>query len=187
MQLWVYLQNARRQEIQISILAFSLTFYCSSLPVCGIYANRCSSGARPHVVTPQWDAKDCLIKYADVELKKELGRGNFGVVHLGALGGREVAVKKSLDDTKDNAFLEEARVMHILSHPYIVRFLGLCRDTPDGHVLIITEFMPNGDLLNYLHSPKGQHLTYQQLITIIDQVGTHCRSLTSRNHTLLWR
>ena len=140
--------------------------------------------ARPHRVPPPLNFKECFIHYADVNLEKELGRGNFGVVFAGSIRSVKVAVKKSLTGTNDAAFHEEAKVMHILSHQRIVRFLGFCCDAPDGHVLIITEFMPNGALRDYLQTSEGRSLTYQQLISITDQVGAHHHSPIFQKHTL---
>ncbi|VDM37325.1 unnamed protein product, partial [Hydatigera taeniaeformis] len=104
---------------------------------------------RPQRVAPPYSFKECFIKYEDIRLEGELGRGNFGVVYAGFIRSMRVAVKKSLTETNDEAFREEARVMHALSHQRIVRFLGFCCDAPDGHVLIVTEFMANGALRDY--------------------------------------
>ncbi|KAL5970851.1 Tyrosine-protein kinase SPK-1 [Taenia solium] len=129
-----------------------------------------AADTRPNIVHLQWNLNDCIIKYEDVKLERELNRGNFGVVYLGFMRSMKVAVKKSRTTTNDEAFCEEARVMHILSHPRIVRFLGFCCDAPDGRALIKTEYMPNGALLDYLHTAVRQSLTYQHLTSIIDQV-----------------
>ncbi|CUT98801.1 tyrosine protein kinase Blk [Echinococcus multilocularis] len=126
--------------------------------------------ACPRRVLPPLSFEDCFIHYDDLKLEKELGRGNFGVVYLGHILSMEVAVKKSLNSENDQAFRAEAEVMHKLSHQRIVRFLGFCCDTPDKRVLIITEFMANGALLDYLRTPEGHRLEYHQLISIIDQI-----------------
>nr|CDS18101.1 tyrosine protein kinase Blk [Echinococcus granulosus] len=126
--------------------------------------------ARPRRVLPPLSFEDCFIHYDDLKLEKELGRGNFGVVYLGHILSMEVAVKKSLISENDQAFRAEAEVMHKLSHQRILRFLGFCCDTPDKRVLIITEFMANGALLDYLRTPEGHRLEYRQLISIIDQI-----------------
>uniref|UniRef100_A0A0R3W4Z5 Protein kinase domain-containing protein n=1 Tax=Taenia asiatica TaxID=60517 RepID=A0A0R3W4Z5_TAEAS len=126
--------------------------------------------ARPRRVAPPLSFKDCFIHYEDIKLEEELGRGSFGVVYLGRILSMEVAVKKSLSIKNNQAFREEAEVMHKLSHQRIVRFLGFCCDAPDNSVLIITEFMANGALRDYLKTTKGRCLEYRQLISIIDQV-----------------
>ncbi|KAL5971031.1 Tyrosine-protein kinase SPK-1 [Taenia solium] len=126
--------------------------------------------ARPRRVAPPLSFKDCFIHYEDIKLEEELGRGSFGVVYLGRILSMEVAVKKSLGIKNNQAFREEAEVMHKLSHQRIVRFLGFCCDAPDNRVLIITEFMANGALRDYLKTTKGRCLEYRQLISIIDQV-----------------
>lgn len=126
--------------------------------------------ARPRRVAPPLSFKDCFIPYESIRLAEELGRGHFGMVYRGYILSMEVAVKKSLNLTNDQAFREEAEVMHKLSHQRIVRFLGFCCDAPDGRVLIITEFMRNGALQEYLRRADRNYLDYRQLISIIDQV-----------------
>ncbi|CDS37862.1 tyrosine protein kinase Fgr [Echinococcus multilocularis] len=125
---------------------------------------------RSHRVVVPMDLDECEINYAYLTLERELGRGNFGAVYKGRIGNMPVAVKKSLNENSDKAFLEEVKVMHILAHQRIVRFLGFCRSEPDGRILIVTEFMANGSLLDYLHKPEGRSLQYSHLISIIDQV-----------------
>ncbi|KAL5104890.1 Tyrosine-protein kinase SPK-1 [Taenia crassiceps] len=126
--------------------------------------------ARPRRVAPPLSFKDCFIHYEDIKLVKELGRGNFGAVYLGRILSMEVAVKKCLNIKDNQAFRDEAEVMHKLSHQRIMRFLGFCCDAPDNRVLIITEFMPNGALRDYLKTAEGRRLDYRHLISIIDQV-----------------
>ncbi|VDD77295.1 unnamed protein product [Mesocestoides corti] len=123
----------------------------------------------PHVFVPP-NLDDCVIRFNDLTIEQEVGKGNFGAVFQGRLQRVKVAVKKSLSDPSDDNLLEEIKVMHKLYHPRLVRFLGFCCDAPDGRLLIITEFMEKGALKDYLKTDEGKALEYPQLLRIVDQV-----------------
>ncbi|XP_060613416.2 discoidin domain-containing receptor 2-like [Anolis sagrei] len=102
-----------------------------------------------------------------LRLKEKLGEGQFGEVHLceadGLLEflGRSssdassrpvlVAVKMlraNVTKTARNDFLKEIKIMSRLKDPNIIRLLGVCvRDDP---LCMITEYMENGDLHQFL-------------------------------------
>ncbi|KAL8174309.1 UNVERIFIED_CONTAM: hypothetical protein K2H54_041688 [Gekko kuhli] len=102
-----------------------------------------------------------------LRLKEKLGEGQFGEVHLceadGLLeflgrGSAEassraalVAVKMlraNVTKTARNDFLKEIKIMSRLKDPNIIRLLGVCvRDDP---LCMITEYMENGDLHQFL-------------------------------------
>ncbi|PWA17427.1 hypothetical protein CCH79_00011341, partial [Gambusia affinis] len=110
--------------------------------------------------------------------KEKLGEGQFGEVHLceaedmldflgedtSTEGSSEspllVAVKMLREDANKNArndFLKEIRIMSRLRDPNIVRLLAVCVDT---HPLcMITEYMENGDLNQFLCSLRLKTLT----------------------------
>ncbi|CDS36559.1 tyrosine protein kinase Blk [Echinococcus multilocularis] len=113
---------------------------------------------------------DYVIQHKDVKMGKEVGKGNFGVVYLSHVRGMEVAVKRCFSITNDQAFREVVEMMQKLSHQRIVHFHGICCDAPDDRVLIITEFMVNGALRDYLRTPEGRQLDYPKLVCIIVQV-----------------
>nr|CDS22461.1 tyrosine protein kinase Lyn [Echinococcus granulosus] len=113
---------------------------------------------------------DYVIQHKDVKMGKEVGKGNFGVVYLSHIRGMEVAVKRCFNITNDQAFREVVEMMQKLSHQRIVHFHGICCDAPDGRVLIITEFMVNGALRDFLKTPEGHQLDYPKLVCIIVQV-----------------
>ena len=115
-----------------------------------------------------------------VGLDRLLGAGCFGEVYSGLLYGTiKVAVKKlklvqDADKAKAaktaKAFLDEAKVMHLLSHRHIVQILGLV--SKDYPVLLLTEYVSNGALLDYLHNHKDE-LHRVQLVNIVVDVR-HC-------------
>ena len=65
-------------------------------------------------------------------------------------------------------FLDEATIMKELSHPKIVKLLGIVsRGEP---LMIITEFMDKGDLRNYLMGEERPYIE-EELRAISYQVG----------------
>ena len=85
----------------------------------------------------------------------------------------EVAVKTLKPNTMSpEAFLEEAEIMKKFSHPHLVAMYAICKDQEPFY--IITEYMCNGALLDYLRKEsdtKAGKLTFDNLISIAAQVG----------------
>ncbi|NXJ96952.1 DDR2 protein, partial [Corythaixoides concolor] len=104
--------------------------------------------------------------------KEKLGEGQFGEVHLCEVDGMEkftgkdlalegldtssnhpvlVAVKMLRADANKNArndFLKEIKIMSRLKDPNIIRLLAVC--IADDPLCMITEYMENGDLNQFL-------------------------------------
>ena len=101
---------------------------------------------------------------------------NYELIILsGTWQGRvEVAVKTLKPNTMSpEAFLEEAEIMKKFSHPHLVAMYAICKDQEPFY--IITEYMCNGALLDYLRKEsdsKAGKLTFDNLISIAAQVGT---------------
>jgi serine/threonine protein kinase len=106
----------------------------------------------------------------DMEL---LSRGKYSEVFKGKFGQRVVAIKSMKRDYKNllpdaDKFLNEAKIMKDLLHENILRLYGVC--SQQGPVLIVTEFIDNGCLLNYLRSKQGKDLKFQKLLDFAAQV-----------------
>uniref|UniRef100_A0A8B9J8W9 non-specific protein-tyrosine kinase n=1 Tax=Astyanax mexicanus TaxID=7994 RepID=A0A8B9J8W9_ASTMX len=101
----------------------------------------------------------------DVELVKELGSGQFGVVQLGMWKGQhEVAIKMVKEGCmSSDDFIDEAQIMMKLRHPKLVRLHGVC--TERFPIYIVTEFMSNGCLLDFLRS-HGKEMQPPQLLNM---------------------
>ncbi|CAF1288751.1 unnamed protein product, partial [Didymodactylos carnosus] len=95
-----------------------------------------------------------------------LGKGNYGEVYHGKYGTRNVAIKYMKTDIKNRSsnvkkFLDEAKIMKDLNDKNIVRLYGVC--TKEEPIFIVTEYMTNGCLLNYLRK-HGKTLKSSNLV-----------------------
>nr|XP_060612328.1 tyrosine-protein kinase BTK [Anolis sagrei ordinatus] len=90
----------------------------------------------------------------DLTFLKELGTGQFGVVKHGKWRGQhDVAVKMIKEGSmSEDAFIDEAKVMMNLSHEKLVQLFGVC--TKERPILIVTEYLSKGCLLNYLRDSR---------------------------------
>jgi serine/threonine protein kinase len=98
-----------------------------------------------------------------LQFKKKLGSGQFGDVweglwnHTLGFGTRQVAIKTLKTGTMTpESFLQEANIMKTLSHEKLVQLLAVC--SKEEPLYIITEFMCNGSLLEYLREGDRKNL-----------------------------
>ncbi|XP_077372269.1 tyrosine-protein kinase CSK-like [Festucalex cinctus] len=99
----------------------------------------------------------------ELKLLKVIGRGEFGEVRLAEYKKSQVAVKCLKNNTTAQAFIAEASVMMKLSHNNLVKLLGVISEA-DGSLLIITEYMRQGTLVDYLRSRGRAVLTSVTLL-----------------------
>jgi len=94
-------------------------------------------------------------------LKPKLGEGMFGKVYKAKWLGTTVAVKKlrnraSVDtEALHKEFATEVAVLSQLRHPNLVLFLGA--STKSGNLCIISEYMENGNLYDFIRDNKLTH------------------------------
>ncbi|KAK8403578.1 hypothetical protein O3P69_000556 [Scylla paramamosain] len=128
-------------------------------------------GNREYEVEPVKAFEDAgwIINKADLQLLDStcIGKGEFGDVVLGEWKGNKVAVKRLKDSSKAaQGLLDEACLMTSLKHQNLVNLLGLVFD--DNCILLVTEYMSKGSLVDYLRSRGRLHVTKR------DQINFAC-------------
>ncbi|CAF0730028.1 unnamed protein product [Didymodactylos carnosus] len=113
-----------------------------------------------------------------------LGKGNYGEVYRGKYGNRDVAIKCMKTDMKNRSsnvekFLDEARIMKNLNDKNIVRLYGVC--TKEEPIFIVTEYMTNGCLLNYLRE-HGKSIQLDKLVDFAVQIARGMCYLEQRKY-----
>uniref|UniRef100_A0AAQ4S4B7 Tyrosine-protein kinase n=1 Tax=Gasterosteus aculeatus aculeatus TaxID=481459 RepID=A0AAQ4S4B7_GASAC len=92
-----------------------------------------------------------------------------------------VAVKTLKPGTMTaEAFMEEANVMKTLQHDRLVRLYAVVTKTPP--IYIITEYMANGSLLDFLKSDAGCRLQLPKLIDFSAQIAEGMAFIERKNY-----
>ncbi|XP_018322667.1 tyrosine-protein kinase CSK isoform X2 [Agrilus planipennis] len=98
-----------------------------------------------------------VIQENELEICEPIGKGEFGEVMLGKWKKQKVAVKVLKDSSEAEAIL-----MKSLHHENLVNLLGVVRRV--DQVLLVTEYMSKGSLVDYLRSRGRQHVTKRDQI-----------------------
>ncbi|KAL9825100.1 LOW QUALITY PROTEIN: tyrosine-protein kinase Fgr [Geothlypis trichas] len=140
-----------------------------------------------HKGTPK--LADLSVKTKDVweipreslQLLKKLGNGQFGEVWMGTWNGTtKVAVKTLKPGTMSpEAFLEEAQIMKRLRHDKLVQLYAVVSEEP---IYIVTEFMSQGSLLDFLKDGDGRYLKLPQLVDMAAQIAAGMAYIERMNY-----
>nr|XP_057946225.1 tyrosine-protein kinase Lck [Doryrhamphus excisus] len=128
-----------------------------------------------------WWQDEWEIPRESLKLVKKLGAGQFGDVWMGVYNNdRNVAVKVlKIGTMSAEAFLAEANMMKNLLHPRLVRLFAVVSQEP---IFIVTEYMENGSLLDYLKTTPGSHLSVKALIDMASQVADGMAYIEQKNY-----
>ena len=129
------------------------------------------------------------INYDEIkkEEEKQIGKGGMGELYLGEWQGKQIAIKKiKLDYIKNNVlsnkFINEINIIASMRHPNILLYMGVTIDNNNNYYMI-TEYLPQGSLHEYLHPPKKTKkipLTDKQKIKIALQIAIAIQYIHSR-------
>ncbi|XP_067677182.1 proto-oncogene tyrosine-protein kinase Src-like [Haliotis asinina] len=116
-----------------------------------------------------------------LKMTTKLGAGCFGEVWKGKLRNViDVAVKTLKPGTMSpEAFLAEAKIMHQLRHKKLVQLIAVCTD--EEPILIMTELMANGALLDYIRKDEGKHIRFPTIIDMASQIAEGMAFLEAEN------
>ncbi|XP_052198844.1 serine/threonine-protein kinase CTR1-like isoform X2 [Diospyros lotus] len=108
--------------------------------------------AQPILAFSDLSEEDLEISWSELILKKKIGSGSFGTVHLAEWRGSDVAVKILIEQDFHaehfREFLREVAIMKSLRHPNIVLFMGAVTQPPN--LSIVTEYLSRGSLYELL-------------------------------------
>uniref|UniRef100_A0A674NBX7 Tyrosine-protein kinase Yes n=1 Tax=Takifugu rubripes TaxID=31033 RepID=A0A674NBX7_TAKRU len=94
--------------------------------------------------------------------------------------GRKDAERQLLPGTMSpEAFLEEAQIMKRLRHDKLVQLYAVVSEEP---IYIITEFMSQGSLLDFLKDGEGQNLKLPQLVDMAAQIASGMAYIERMNY-----
>jgi serine/threonine protein kinase len=110
-------------------------------------------------------------------IQEELGSGEFGSVYRAQnklIAERVVAIKfinaKYVSSQEEcEHFLDEARVLLRLQHPYILPVFDIGEH--QGTPYFVIEFAPTGSLRSYLEGQISRQIPVDKALTILSQVG----------------
>jgi serine/threonine protein kinase len=132
------------------------------------------------------DESCCRLDRSQVELVQLIGEGQKGYVFLGKLQSKDgqsiidVAIKTLKFETEQliERLMNEAAMMKQLEHPHIIKFIGMCPETP---ALIAMELAQFGEIKHYLR--LNRHLIKcSQLVLFSFQISTALSYLESKNY-----
>ena len=131
--------------------------------------------------------KQHLIDPNAIQIYKELGTGEFGVVQQGvwiddSQVNHQVAIKSLSKERMQNStieFMKEYEIMQTIQHENIVRLFGVVLDS--SRIMIITELAPLRSLLECLKEPSLKStLTVTCLASFARQICSGMKYLESR-------
>ncbi|XP_053309437.1 tyrosine-protein kinase Srms [Spea bombifrons] len=112
-----------------------------------------------------WERPRCEFK-----LISKIGEGNFGEVWEGLWNDiKRVAIKTFKQENIQSEFEKEISALKNLSHPNLIQLCAVC--SSGEPFFIVMEFMPKGNLNNYLKSEEGARLNHDDFMHIVCQVA----------------
>ncbi|XP_078688780.1 fibroblast growth factor receptor 1-like isoform X1 [Branchiostoma floridae x Branchiostoma belcheri] len=135
-----------------------------------------SRNSEAHVVEPE--GRDMEFNPDQITFLEELGEGQFGKVHKAkahfvhdqARSSTMIVAVKTVkahasSEVRDDMLKELRMMMRLLDpHPNVVTLLGYC--TKSDPVMLVVEYVPNGDLLSFLRNDRAsRNVTYANLHT----------------------
>lgn len=118
-----------------------------------------------------------LLRREDIEITGYLGRGHFGIVNSGTVGGIPVAVKKVYEPETYRKWVQGEASLLELQHPNVVRMLRVIDSINDVH--FVMEYVDNGDVASKINNP-AYSLNWKMRVSILLDVARAMAYLHSK-------
>jgi serine/threonine protein kinase/WD40 repeat protein len=139
------------------------------------------------------EVASALLDFGELRRDRRIGKGGYSVVYQGRYRGEVVAIKRiklppgqaETEDTRREAFRQfrrEVWLMSGLDHPNIVSLKGFCI-TP---ICLVTEYLPYGNLYDYLHDSKRM-VTWPFRLRVAMDVAKGCAFLHATKPAIIHR
>jgi len=119
--------------------------------------NPTNSAATERIRELQEKIGDSNVDRNFLEIKEKIASGSSGDLFRGTYHGMDVAIKflraEHVNDSSKVEFLQEITILKSVNHENVVRFYGAC--TKQKKYVIVTEYMPGGNLYDFLHKQKN--------------------------------
>ncbi|KAF4070828.1 hypothetical protein AMELA_G00277950 [Ameiurus melas] len=142
---------------------------------------RLGSPCRSAAPQRPWGEDEWEIPRETLKMVKKLGAGQFGEVWMGYYkNNQKVAIKTLKEGSMEpKAFLQEANLMKKLQHERLVKLHAVVTKEP---ILIVTEFMASGSLLDFLKTDDGRKLKLPKLIDMAAQIAEGMAYIEKKNY-----
>ncbi|XP_062227214.1 serine/threonine-protein kinase STY8-like isoform X2 [Phragmites australis] len=120
-------------------------------------SNPTNSAASERILELQEKIGDSDFDRSLLQIKEKIASGSSGDLYQGTYHGVDVAIKflrtEHVKDSSKVEFLQEIMILRSVNHEHVVRFYGAC--TKQRKYLIVTEYMPGGNLYDFLHKQNN--------------------------------
>ncbi|EMD47540.1 serine/threonine kinase, putative [Entamoeba histolytica KU27] len=109
------------------------------------------------------------LDYNDLQIKKQIGKGSFGIVYLGEFRGSKVAIKRMIENASDTKQLEEfekeVAMLDKFRNDYIVHFYGAV--FIPNKICMVMEFAEYGSLEDLIKKRSNNPLSMELRMKIM--------------------
>ncbi|TKW08042.1 hypothetical protein SEVIR_6G003000v4 [Setaria viridis] len=128
-------------------------------------SNSTNSSTSDKISDLQQKVGDSEIDWNMLAKGEKIASGSSADLYRGTYNGLDVAIKclriTNLNNPSEIEFLQEVLILRRVQHDNILRFYGACIKHP--YYCIVTEYMPGGNLYDFLH----KHSNFLELVTIL--------------------
>ncbi|KAJ1273574.1 hypothetical protein BS78_06G292200 [Paspalum vaginatum] len=120
-------------------------------------SNPTNSAASERILELQEKIGDSNVDRNLLQIGERIASGSSGDLHRGTYHGMDVAIKflrtEHVNDSSKVEFLQEIMILKSVNHDNVVQFYGAC--TKQRKYVIVTEYMPGGNLYDFLRKQKN--------------------------------